>query len=160
MGGEFAQRREWTHEGELEWWVAAFPEHAGMQNWLRGLNRAHRSEPSLHEIDFSHDGFEWIDAGNAEQSVVAFVRKSRSGPPVLVVTNFTPVPRQNFLIGVPQRGVWRELLNSDALEYGGSGWGNLGSVESVPVSSHGRTDSLNLQLPPLATIMLRWESHG
>ncbi len=160
MGGEFAQRREWTHEGELEWWVAAFPEHAGMQNWLRGLNRAYRSEPSLHEIDFSHDGFEWIDAGNAEQSVIAFVRKSRSGPPVLVVTNFTPVPRQNFLIGVPQRGVWRELLNSDALEYGGSGWGNLGSVESVPVSSHGRTDSLNLQLPPLATIMLRWESHG
>jgi len=160
MGGEFAQRREWTHEGELEWWVTAFPEHAGMQNWLRGLNRVYRSEPSLHEIDFSHEGFEWIDAGNAEQSVVAFVRKSRGGAPVLVVTNFTPVPRQNFLLGVPHRGVWRELLNGDALEYGGSGWGNLGSVESVPVSSHGRTDSLNLQLPPLATVMLRWEAHG
>jgi 1,4-alpha-glucan branching enzyme len=160
MGGEFAQRREWTHEGELEWWVTAFPEHAGMHNWLRGLNRVYRDEPSLHQQDFSPEGFEWIDAGNAEQSVIAFVRRSAGGAPVLVLINFTPVPRRNFLIGVPNRGMWREVLNSDALEYGGSGWGNLGSVESVPVSSHGRTDSLNLQLPPLATVMLRWEGHG
>jgi 1,4-alpha-glucan branching enzyme len=160
MGGEFAQRREWTHEGELEWWVTAFPEHAGMQNWLRGLNRVYRGEPSLHRRDFSHEGFEWIDAGNAEQSVIAFVRRSADAAPVLVLTNFTPVPRQNFLVGVPNRGLWREVLNSDALEYGGSGWGNMGSVDSVPVSSHGHTDSLNLQLPPLATVMLRWEGHG
>jgi 1,4-alpha-glucan branching enzyme len=160
MGGEFAQRREWTHEGELEWWVTAFPEHAGVQHWMRGLNRVYRAEPSLHQIDFSGDGFEWIDAGNAEQSVVAFVRKSAHGAPVLVVTNFTPVPRRNFLVGIPARGIWREILNSDAQEYGGSGWGNMGSVESVPVSAHGRVDSLNLNLPPLATVMLRWEGHG
>jgi 1,4-alpha-glucan branching enzyme len=79
---------------------------------------------------------------------------------VLVVTNFTPVPQTNFLMGIPVRGLWREVLNSDAREYGGSGWGNLGGVESVPVSAHGRTDSLNLNIPPLATIMLRWEGHG
>jgi 1,4-alpha-glucan branching enzyme len=124
------------------------------------LNRVYRSERSLHEIDFSSDGFEWIDAGNAEMSITAFVRKSAGGPPVLVVTNFTPVPRRNFLLGIPARGVWREILNSDAREFGGSGWGNLGGVESVPVGAHGRTDSLNLSIPPLATIMLRWDGNG
>jgi 1,4-alpha-glucan branching enzyme len=160
MGAEFAQRREWTHEGELEWWVTALPEHSGVQRWIRDVNRVYRGEPSLHRIDFSADGFEWIDAGNAEMSVLAFIRKSADGPPVLVVTNFTPVPRHDFLVGIPERGVWREVLNSDARDYGGSGWGNLGRVESVPVSAHGRWDALNLQLPPLSTIMLRWEGHG
>jgi 1,4-alpha-glucan branching enzyme len=160
MGSEFAQRREWTHEGELEWWVTALPEHAGMQHWIRDLNRVYTSEGSLHRIDFSSDGFEWIDAGNAEMSITAFVRKSAAGSPVLVVTNFTPVPHRNFLVGVPVRGVWREILNSDARVYGGSGWGNLGGVESVPVAAHGRTDSLNLSVPPLATMMFRWEEHG
>jgi 1,4-alpha-glucan branching enzyme len=160
MGCEFAQRREWTHEGELEWWVTRFAEHAGVQNWLRGLNRVYRAEPALHCVDFSPDGFQWIDAGNAEQSVLAFVRKSPGAAPVLVVSNFTPVPRRNFLVGIPVRGTWREILNSDAREYGGSGWGNLGGVASVPVNANGQTDALNLNLPPLATIMLRWEDHG
>ncbi len=114
----------------------------------------------MHQIDFSADGFEWLDVDNAEASVIAFLRKSAGGAPVLVVCNFTPVPRSNFLVGVPQRGVWREILNSDALEYGGTGWGNLGGVESVPVSTRGRVESVNLNLPPLSTIMLRWEAHG
>jgi 1,4-alpha-glucan branching enzyme len=127
---------------------------------MRDLNRVYAGERALHQIDFSPDGFEWIDAGNAEMSILAFVRKSADAPPVLVVTNFTPVPHRNFLVGIPVRGIWREILNSDAHEYGGSGWGNLGSVESVPVSAHGRTDSLNLSIPPLATMMLRWEGHG
>jgi 1,4-alpha-glucan branching enzyme len=160
MGGEFAQRREWTHEGELEWWVTALPEHAGMQHWLRDLNRVYRAEPSLHQIDFSPEGFEWIDAGNAGMSILAFLRKSTGAPPVLVVTNFTPVPHRNFLLGIPARGRWREVLNSDAREYGGSGWGNLGGVDSVPIAAHGRTDSLNLCIPPLATMVLLWEGHG
>jgi 1,4-alpha-glucan branching enzyme len=160
MGAEFGQRREWTHEGELEWWVTPFPEHAGVQRWIRDLNRVYRGEPSLHRIDFAPDGFEWIDADNGEMSILAFVRKSAEGAPVLVLTNFTPVPRTNFLMGIPRRGLWREILNSDAHEYGGSGWGNMGGVASVPVSSHGRTDALNLNIPPLATIMLRWEGHG
>ena len=161
MGGEFGQRREWTHEGELEWWVAALPEHAGVQRLIRDLNRIYRREPALHQVDFSPDGFEWIDADNAEASVIAFLRKpAAEGAPLLVVCNFTPVPRRNFLIGVPRRGTWKEILNSDAREYGGSGWGNLGEVESVPVSAHGRVESLNLSLPPLATIVLRWGAHG
>ena len=160
MGAEFGQRREWTHEGELEWWVTERPEHAGVRRWVRDLNHVYRTEASLHEIDFSAKGFEWIDAGMADISVTAFVRKSTRGAPLLVLTNFTPVPRRNFLVGVPQRGIWREILNSDARDYGGSGWGNLGGVESSPVRSHGRLDSLNLSLPPLATIMLRWDGDG
>ena len=159
MGGEFAQRREWTHEGELEWWVAELPEHAGIKRLVRDLNRIYRREPALHRVDFSPDGFEWVDMENADVSVIAFLRKAPDqGAPLLVVCNFTPVPRPNYLVGVPSRGIWREILNTDAREYGGSGWGNLGGVESAPVSAQGRLESVNLNLPPLATIVLRWES--
>jgi len=158
MGGEFGQRREWTHEGELEWWVAELPEHAGVKHLVRDLNRMYRREPALHKIDFSPEGFEWLDLDGADVSVIAFLRKAPGqGPPLLVVCNFTPVPRPNYLVGVPSRGVWREILNTDAREYGGSGWGNLGAVESVPVSTGGRIESVNLNLPPLATIVLRLE---
>jgi 1,4-alpha-glucan branching enzyme len=161
MGGEFGQRREWTHDGELEWWVAQLPEHAGVQHLVRDLNRIYRSEPALHKIDFSADGFEWLDIGGADLSVIAFLRKAPGqGAPLVVVCNFTPVPRPNFLVGVPSRGVWREILNTDAREYGGSGWGNMGGVESAPVTTQGRLESISLNLPPLATIVLRWESHG
>ena len=94
-------------------------------------------------------------------SVIAFLRKAPGdGAPLLVVCNFTPLPRENFMVGVPSRGTWREILNTDAREYGGSGWGNLGSVESVPVTTHGRLESVNLSLPPLAAIVLRLEPHG
>jgi 1,4-alpha-glucan branching enzyme len=161
MGGEFAQRREWTHEGELEWWVSGLPGHAGVKRLITDLNCVYRREPALHQVDFSPEGFDWVDVGNAEMSVIAFLRKpAGEGAPLLVVCNFTPVPRANFLLGVPLRGVWSEIINTDAADYGGSGWGNLGSVESVPVGSHGRVDSVNLNLPPLSTIVLRWEAHG
>jgi 1,4-alpha-glucan branching enzyme len=161
MGGEFGQRREWTHEGELEWWVADLPGHAGVRRFVTELNRVYRREPALHERDFSADGFEWVDAGNAEQSVLSFLRKpADGGSPLLVVCNFTPVPRTNSLHGVPQRGFWREILNSDAREYGGAGWGNLGGVESAPVSSHGRFESVSLTLPPLGLVVLRWSAHA
>jgi 1,4-alpha-glucan branching enzyme len=161
MGGEFGQRREWTHDGELEWWVAQLPEHAGVQQLVRDLNRVYRNEPALYRIDFSADGFEWLDISSADVSVIAFLRKAPGqGAPLLVVCNFTPVPRPNFLVGVPSRGIWREILNTDAREYGGSGWGSMGSVESVPVTTQGRLESVNLHLPPLATVMLRWESRG
>lgn len=160
MGGEFAQRREWTHEGELEWWVSGLPEHAGVKQVMRDLNRIYRGEPALHKIDFSQEGFEWLDLGSAEISVIAFLRKAPDGAPLLVACNFTPVPRPNFLVGVPFRGTWHEILNTDAREYGGSGWGNFGSVESVPVSTHGRLESLNLNLPPLSTIVLRLGSNA
>jgi 1,4-alpha-glucan branching enzyme len=161
MGGEFGQRREWTHEGELEWWVAQLPEHAGVKQMMRDLNRVYRSEPALYEVDFSPEGFEWVDLGSADISVIAYMRKPKgAGAPVLVVCNFTPVPRTNFLLGVPSRGLWREILNTDAREYGGAGWGNLGGVESAPVGAHGRLESVNLTLPPLATLILRCDTHG
>ena len=160
MGGEFAQRREWTHEGELEWWVADLPEHTGVKHVVRDLNGILRREPALHKIDFSFEGFEWLDSGNADSSVLAFLRKAQNAPPLLVVCNFTPVPRSNFMVGVPAQGVWREILNTDAREYGGSGCGNLGAVESVPLNTHGRANSVNLNLPPLAVIVLRWEPCG
>ena len=160
MGCEFAQRREWTHEGELEWWVSSLPEHAGVHRLVRDLNAVYRKEPALHLLDFNQDGFEWLDVDNADASVLAFLRKAADSAPVLVVCNLTPVPRHNYLVGVPKKGVWREILNSDAREYGGAGWGNMGGVESVPVTTRGRVESLNLTLPPLSTLMLRWESHG
>ncbi len=161
MGGEFGQRREWTHEGELEWWVSGLPEHAGVKRLIGDLNRVYRSEAALHEVDFSPAGFEWVDVGNAEMSIIAFLRKpAAEGATLLVVCNFTPVPRANFLLGVPERGFWRELINTDSRDYGGAGWGNLGGVESVPVGSHGRVESLSLVLPPLSTLILRWEGRG
>jgi 1,4-alpha-glucan branching enzyme len=161
MGGEFAQRREWTHEGELEWWVSDLPGHAGVKRLMTDLNRIYRSEPALYELDFSPEGFEWVDAGNSDMSIIAFLRKSAGdAPPLLVVCNFTPVPRANFLVGVPSRGVWREIINTDARDYGGSGWGNFGAVESAPVGSHGSVESVSLNVPPLATLMLRWEPRG
>jgi 1,4-alpha-glucan branching enzyme len=158
MGGEFGQRREWTHEGELEWWVTGLPEHDGLQHWVADLNRLYRSEPALHEVDFSHDGFEWIDCNDANSSVISFLRKPRAARSAIVVAcNFTPVPRPNYVLGVPWGGRWREVLNSDAREYNGAGWGNLGGVEAAPVGAHGRPCSISVTLPPLAAIVLKGE---
>ena len=160
MGGEFGQRREWTHEGELEWWVLQYPEHSGLQRWVAFLNHLYRREPALHEIDFDSAGFEWIDASDHDASTLAYVRRSRGGDIVLVVCNFTPVPRQDYLVGVPRAGYWRELANSDGREYGGSGMGNLGGVATRPVSAHGRPQSVTLTLPPLATVIFKYEAGG
>jgi 1,4-alpha-glucan branching enzyme len=155
MGGEFAQRREWAHDEALEWFVLQYPEHAGVARWIADLNALLKAEPALHELDFDSAGFEWVDARDAEASVVSFIRKARSGAPVLVVCNFTPVPRTNYMVGVPQAGLWREVLNSDATLYGGSGIGNFGGVESAPVAAQGRYHSLALTLPPLATVFFK-----
>ncbi|KWT97333.1 MULTISPECIES: 1,4-alpha-glucan branching protein GlgB [unclassified Variovorax] len=160
MGGEFGQRREWTHDGELEWWVAALDGHAGLQRFVAQLNHFYRATPALHELDFSGAGFEWVVADDAEHSVFAFLRKPREGAPVLVVSNMTPVPRTNYLLGVPNGGFWRERLNSDASEFGGAGWGNFGGVEASPVRSHGRMHSLCLTLPPLSTLILEHDPHA
>ena len=161
MGGEFGQRREWTHEDQLEWWVMALPEHATLQRWVADLNHVYRSEPALYEVDFSHEGFEWIDCNDTETSVISFLRKPRKGDSaLLVVCNFTPVPRTNYVLGVPWGGTWREILNSDAREYGGAGFGNFGSVEAAPVAAHGRPFSLSVTVPPLATIILKGEANA
>jgi 1,4-alpha-glucan branching enzyme len=155
MGGEFAQRREWTHDAALEWFVLQYQEHAGVQRWVTDLNALLRAEPALHELDFAPSGFEWIDARDADASVVSFLRRPKSGPPVLVVCNFTPVPRTNYMVGVPQAGYWREVLNSDAPLYGGSGMGNFGGVEAAPIAAQGRYQSLALTLPPLAAVFFK-----
>jgi len=155
MGGEFGQRREWTHDGELEWWVTQQQGHGGLQRLVAQLNRVYREAPALHQLDFSAAGFEWLAADDAERSVFAFLRKAADGsPPLLVVSNMTPVPRTNYLLGVPLGGLWREVVNTDAAEFGGAGWGNLGGVEAAPVRSHGRMQSVCLTLPPLSTLIL------
>ncbi|CAN5333198.1 1,4-alpha-glucan branching protein GlgB [soil metagenome] len=155
MGCEFGQRREWTHDGELEWWATQNPLNAGAQRLVRDLNRVYRAEPALYQVDFSPEGFEWISADDAERSVIVFLRKPRGGgAPVLVACNLTPMPRTNYVVGVPRLGRWRELLNSDAAEYGGANWGNLGSLTASPLPSHGQPYSLSLTLPPLSTVIL------
>jgi len=155
MGSEFGQRREWTHDGELEWWVSGLEGHAGLQRLVTQLNRVYRASPALYRLDFSPAGFEWVAADEADLSVFAFLRKADDGsPPLLTVSNMTPVPRTNYMLGVPLGGRWREVINTDATEFGGSGWGNFGGVEAAPVGSHGRRQSVCLTLPPLSTLIL------
>ncbi len=154
MGGEFGQRREWQHEESLEWHVLQYPLHAGVQRWVRDLNHLYRSLPALHEVDFSDAGFQWIDCQDADLSVVAFLRRDASGAVALVVCNFTPVPRDSYRIGVPHSGRWRERLNSDAADYGGSGQGNQGALDTQPQPAHAQPQSLQLRLPPLALVIL------
>ena len=156
MGGEFAQAREWVHEGALQWEVLGDAGHSGVQRWVADLNRLYRAEPALHQLDFDQAGFEWIDCHDADASVLSFVRKPRGrGRPLLVVCNLTPVPRTNYALGVPASGFWREALNSDAPLYGGSGMGNFGGLEAAPAPAHGRFHSLTLTLPPLAVLFFR-----
>ena len=156
MGGEFGQVREWKHEESLEWHVLQFPNHRGMQQWVRDLNRLYQTDPALHDRDFDPDGFEWIDCNDWEQSVIAFLRKTRTtNEVILVVCNFTPVPKYHYRVGVPRGGFWRELLNSDAAVYGGSGLGNSGGVEAAPVPAHQRSHSLALTLPPLGVLFFK-----
>lgn len=153
MGGEFGQWREWNHDGSLDWDLLQFPAHEGIRKWTEHLNHLYRNEPALNELDCDPAGFEWIDCADVDNSVLAFMRKARSGRDVIVaVCNFTPVPRDNYRVGVPAGGDWRELLNSDGKDYGGSGYGNFGAVEAAPIPSHGRPYCLSLALPPLAIV--------
>ena len=156
MGGEIAQWKEWDHDSGLNWHLLENEPHQGIQNWVKDLNALYKKEPALHELDFSHDGFEWVDCSDWEQSIISFLRKGSSNQkPVLVVCNFTPIARKNYRLGVPHGGWWKEILNSDAFHYGGSGYGNLGGVEALPVASHGRFHSLALTLPPLSTVFFQ-----
>ncbi|NNG03544.1 MAG: 1,4-alpha-glucan branching protein GlgB [Inquilinus sp.] len=158
MGGEFGQLREWNHDRGLDWHLLDRPFHAGLQRLVRDLNRLYRATPALHRLDCDPGGFEWIDNQDAENSVLSYLRRGPGGEkPVVVVCNFTPTPRHPCRIGVPQGGIWRELINTDATDYGGSGLGNLGTVTAEPVESHGRPHSLVLSLPPLGTLILQPE---
>ncbi|MBW2015737.1 MAG: 1,4-alpha-glucan branching protein GlgB [Deltaproteobacteria bacterium] len=156
MGSEFGQWNEWDHETSLQWHLLESPLHLGISQWVRDLNFLYREDPSLHELDFDPEGFEWVDCTDSHASVVSLLRKDRSNKnPLLIVCNFTPVPRIGYRIGVPNGGFWREILNSDAREYGGSGLGNMGGMEAEPVPAHGRGFSLNLTLPPLGVLYFK-----
>jgi 1,4-alpha-glucan branching enzyme len=157
MGGEMAQESEWNHEATLEWHLLDDPAHAGVSRLISDLNSIYRTEPAMHELDCEGRGFEWIEASDATNNVVAFLRHSADGstPPVLAVFNLTPVVHHNYRLGVPTPGFWAERLNTDAEQYGGSGTGNYGGLESVPVPSQGRFHSIVATLPPLGALYLQ-----
>jgi 1,4-alpha-glucan branching enzyme len=156
MGGELGQYREWNHDASLDWHLLEQPTHAGIQRWVEDLNKAYRDIPAFHELDMAPEGFEWIDCCDTEGSVVSLLRRSQTNPDEILVAvmNFTPMPRYNYQVGMPLGGTWTEVLNSDAPVYGGSGQGNMGTVEAVPLPLHGRRWSVNLTLPPLGAVFL------
>ena len=154
MGGEFGQAREWNHDAALDWSLLDDPMHRGVQSLVRDLNRVYRERRALHARDVERDGFEWIDFSDAANSVIAFARHDGAGGMMVAVCNFTPVPRHGYRVGVPGGGRWREVLNTDSAYYGGSNVGNAGMLEAHAHPAHGRTHSLALTLPPLATLLL------
>jgi 1,4-alpha-glucan branching enzyme len=159
MGDEFGQWSEWNHDGSLEWNLLEHPSHAGLKRWVRDLNTLYRGDPLLHTTDFNSAGFEWVDCKDFQRSIICFLRRGQNpNDQLLFVCNFTPVVRQNYRVGVPLEGYWKEILNSDAPLYGGSGQGNFGGLSTVPLPIHGRPFSLNMTLPPLGIVIFRPES--
>jgi len=156
MGGDVGQWREWNHDESIDWHLVQYVPHQGIQRWLRDLNRLYRAERALYEVDFEHVGFEWIDFYDWEQSIISFIRKGKvAKDAVLAVCNFTPAPRSKYRVGVPRGGFWREILNSDATEYGGSGQGNLAGIRAQRLPWHGRPYSIEITIPPLAVVCFK-----
>ena len=156
MGGEWGQWKEWNHDTGLDWDQLNYAPHEGVRRLVERANRIYRAEPALYERDFDPSGFSWIDCNDTDNSVLSFMRRGEStNDNILVVMNCTPVPRLNYRVGVPKGGRWEEILNSDAVEYGGSGMGNLGGVNAQPVAWHGHGQSLEICLPPLACLYFK-----
>ncbi len=156
MGGEFGQTKEWDCSSELQWELLEDDMHRKLRDYVKDLNRIYLSEPALYEMDFEHEGFEWIDFSDIEESIISFIRKGCNKENFLVfVCNFTPVPRYTYLVGVPEPGFYKEILNSDSELYGGSNVGNLGGVEAIPNPVHDRPFSLNIALPPLSVLIFK-----
>jgi 1,4-alpha-glucan branching enzyme len=156
MGGEFGQWNEWYHEASLDWDLLGRPFHEGLRRWVEDLNRTYRSEKALYERDFEPGGFQWVDCNDSQQSTISLLRKgNHEDDTLLVACNFTPVPRHNYRVGAPKGGFWREILNSDSANYGGSGQGNMGGIEAAPLPFHGYPYSLNLTLPPLGAVYFK-----
>ncbi|HLI24707.1 MAG TPA: alpha amylase C-terminal domain-containing protein, partial [Acidimicrobiales bacterium] len=168
MGAELAQEREWNHDSDLDWWVLQWEDHRKLQAMVAELNRVYRESPALWEQDTTPEGFAWIDASDADHSVLSFLRWGRpggpdgTGPPRVVacVANLTPVPHVGYRVGLPLPGRWRELLNTDAGEWGGSGMGNGGAVEAEGAAWHGQPYSAVLTLPPLGVLWLAPDTHA
>jgi len=159
MGNEFAQGREWNEDSELDWELLELGQHQGIQAVVRDLNRLYQELGALHRLDFQSDGFEWIDCHDNSQSVLSFLRKGEQGQLVLVVLNFTPVPRIRYRVGVPRAGFYRERLNTDSVFYGGSNLGNGSGVQAEQREWMGRDYSVSLTLPPLAALVFEWQPH-
>jgi 1,4-alpha-glucan branching enzyme len=158
MGGEIGQWHEWQHDNSLDWHLLEHASHQQLQRWVRDLNRVYQSEPALHEIDFSGTGFEWVDCNDYDSSTLSFLRKGkREKDLLLAVFNFTPVPRNAYRVGVPRGGFWKEILNSDAHDYGGSGQGNFGGLKAEEMPCHGRPFSLEITVPPLGAVVFKAE---
>jgi 1,4-alpha-glucan branching enzyme len=156
MGSEFGQWSEWNHDASLDWHLIETSLHGGLKRWVRDLNTFYRGQPSMHEGDATAAGFEWVDCKDHQRSILSFIRRAHNYDDItLVVCNFTPLPRQNYRIGVPWGGSWKEALNSDAPMYGGSGQGNFGGLQAAPLPIHGRQFSLNMTLPPLGIVVFR-----
>jgi 1,4-alpha-glucan branching enzyme len=156
MGDEIGQWWEWNHDESLQWHLLQHAPHRGLQEYVRDLNRLYRTEPALYQVDYDWSGFQWIDFSDADNSVIAFVRRAKDPSEfVICACNFTPVPRHGYRIGVPAPGRYRELLNSDAGLYGGSNLGNCGGVWAEPWQSHGLPYSVVLTLPPLGVLFFK-----
>jgi 1,4-alpha-glucan branching enzyme len=159
MGCEFGQWSEWNHDASLDWHLLGTPFHSELQRWVRDLNTLYRGQRAMHELDFDAGGFAWVDCSDVQRSVISFMRRARNpADELLFVCNFTPVVRENYRVGVPQQGFWKELLNSDAPMYGGSGQGNFGGCGAAPLPIHGHPFSLNMTLPPLGVLIYQPES--
>lgn len=158
MGGEFGQEKEWNHDYSLDWHLLEQPRHQGIQHLVADLNKLYRDTPALHELDCSHEGFEWIDWQDADSSVLCWLRRAGNGDFVICISNFTPLVRQGYRIGVPQKGAYVNLLNTDDERYGGSGVAMDGAVPTENIDAHGRPQSLQIDLPPLASLFLKLES--
>ncbi|MFM7203442.1 MAG: 1,4-alpha-glucan branching protein GlgB [Myxococcota bacterium] len=157
MGGELGQWREWNHDRGLDWFVLNAPLHQGLQRYVAELNAVYRAQPALWQLDGSSEGFEWVDFADSTRSIIVFLRKGNDPrrETLLLVYNFTPVPRYQYRVGVDESGVWEELFNSDAEVYGGSNVGNYGQVEATSTPFHNRRNSLLLNLPPLGLLILK-----
>ncbi len=156
MGLEFGQVREWNYDSSLDWHLLDDPLHGGLRKFMQDLNHTYTRERALHEVDFEPAGFQWIDCNDNENSVISFIRRARDVEDIVVVVlNFTPVPRDGYRIGVPRDGAYAEVLNSDAEAYGGGNVGNGGMVFAEPIAAHGHEQSLRLSLPPLSFLLLK-----
>jgi 1,4-alpha-glucan branching enzyme len=158
MGGELGQWTEWNHDSQIDWALLGHRYHDGLRRLVGDLNHLYRSNPALYELDFKQEGFSWIQADDWKNSVFAFIRMAKNAHDCIVIAaNFTPVPREDYRVGVPRPSFYREVLNTDAGIYGGGNIGNDGGVSSEPVKSHGRNDSIVLTLPPLSMVILKPE---
>ncbi len=158
MGGELGQYREWNHESSLDWHLLDEEKHKGLNNWVKDLNTFYKNNPALYEKDFEEDGFQWIEANDSDNNVLSYIRKGKNTEDqLIVVCNFSPIPRHNYRVGVPFEGYWKEVLNSDSNHYGGSDVGNMGGVKASPVGAFGHYYSLNLTVPPMAMVVFKKE---